>query len=773
MTPRFIARWIPFVLLGFLGATASADMLTIERMFAAPDLSGASLRTPRLSPDGRYVAYLRGGAQNKDRLDLWAYDITAKKHTMLVDASRLVPEERPLSADEAARRERQRTASLSGILEYEFSPDSHSILVPLGGDLYVYDLRAKPESAVRRITQTESFETDAHFSPQGHYLSFIRDQNLVVYDLKSGTERQITHDGGGLISYGMAEFIAQEEMGRTTGYWWSPDDRRIAFTRVDETPVPEAERFEIYADSVRVVKQRYPAAGTNNVLVKLFVSELAKSDTAPVEVDLGSNQDIYLARVDWFHDGQSLAVQRQSRDQKTLTLLRADATRGTTRELITEHSDTWVDLNDELTLLKESAQFIWASSRTGHTHLYLYTDEGKLVHPLTQGEWEIVGEGGERAIRGVDERTGTVYFMSDAETPLERQLYSVSLRAPDAPKRLTQGSGWHAVTMSRDARVFLDTFSTPDRPPSLTLRSTSSGQLAVLVANDVNADHPYAPYMSEHVPTEFGTLKARDGQTLYYQLLKPKRLEPGKRYPVIVDVYGGPGVQRVRRAWGGYPRTNEGFFRQYLVQHGYVVFTLDNRGSGFRGVRFETALYRHMASVEVEDQVTGVQFLKSLPFVDPARIGVFGWSYGGYMALMCMMQAPAEFTAGVSGAPVTDWRLYDTHYTERYMGKPDDNVAGYTAGNVLTYGEKLSGPLLVMHGMADDNVLFTNSTTLFKKLQDLNKPFDMMTYPGSKHGLLRIASTGPHAYETIVRFLDAHLGNAHPSQLTSSTTVSN
>jgi len=765
-TPRFIARSLPLVLLLLAAAftaadPARADMLTIERIFAAPDLSGASLRSPQLSPDGRYVAYLRGGDRNKDRLDLWAYDIAAKRHTLLVDSARLVPEERGLSAEEEARRERQRTSSLSGILEYEFSPDSHSILVPLAGDLYVYDLRAKPEAAVRRITQTESYETDAHFSPRGHFVSFIRDQNLIVYDLTRGEEHAITRDGKGLVSYGTAEFIAQEEMARTTGYWWSPDETHIAFTRVDESPVAEVERFEIYADAVKVVKQRYPAAGARNALVKLFVSPVA-AEGATSEMDLGGNTDIYLARVGWFPDAKSLAVQRQSRDQKTLTLLRIDAATGAARELITERSDTWVDLNDELTLLKKSPQIIWSSTRSGHTHLYLYDYDGKLVRPLTHGDWDVVGEGGERAIRGVDEASGRVYFMSDAETPIERQLYSVSLRDKDAaPKRVTQSAGWHAVTMSKDTQVFLDTVSTPDQPPSLTLRKVSNEPLNVLVANELKPDHPYAPFLAEHLPTEFGTLQSSDGQTLHYQLLKPKKLVPGKRYPVIVDVYGGPGVQRVRRAWGGYPRSNEGFFRQYLAQHGYVVFTLDNRGTGFRGVKFETALYRHMGSVEVEDQVVGVRFLKSLPYVDPARIGVFGWSYGGYMALMCMLQAPGEFAAGVAGAPVTDWRLYDTHYTERYMGTPADNAKGYTASDVLTYADKLAGPLLIMHGMADDNVLFTHSTTLFKRLQDLNKPFDMMTYPGSKHGLLRFASTGPHGYHAVERFFDDHL---HPDK---------
>jgi dipeptidyl-peptidase-4 len=306
--------------------------------------------------------------------------------------------------------------------------------------------------------------------------------------------------------------------------------------------------------------------------------------------------------------------------------------------------------------------------------------------------------------------------------------------------------------------MFLDTFSTPDSPPSLTLRAATGAAVAELVPNRIGPDHPYSPYVSDHLSTEFGTLSAKDGQTLYYQIIKPKNLEPGHRYPVIVDVYGGPGNQRVRKAWGGYPRGNEGFFRQILAQSGYIVFTLDNRGSGSRGVKFETALYHHLGSVEIEDQVTGVEFLRSLPYVDPARIGVSGWSYGGYMTLMCMMQAPDVFAAGVAGAPVTDWKLYDTHYTERFMGTPQSNPDGYAKSSVLHYTDFLKGSLLIIHGMADDNVLFTHSTTLFKKLQDLNEPFEVMTYPGGKHGLLRHADMGRHGYMTIKRFFDRTIG---------------
>ncbi|MGH8308386.1 MAG: S9 family peptidase [Steroidobacteraceae bacterium] len=760
-TPRLVPLLCLSVPLLFGAAGSRAERLTIERIFAAPDLSGASLRSPQISPDGRLVTYLRGKESDKDRLDLWAYDIGARRHRLLVDSAALAPQERALSAEEEQRRERQRIASLSGIVEYRFSRDSRYLLVPLAGDLYLYDLRAQPAAAVRRLTETDSYETDARFSPRGRYVSFVRDQNLVAIELASGSERHITRDGAGLVSFGMAEFIAQEEMNRDTGYWWSPDDARIAFTRVDESPVAEIERFEIHADSVKVVKQRYPAAGARNARVELFVSEVSRGPEPAgdaVRVDLGTNSDVYLARVDWFPDARALAVQRQSRDQKTLALLRADALTGATDELLTERSDTWVELQDELTFLPRSRQFIWPSRRTGYNHLYLYDFHGRLVRPLTSGEWMVVGEAGEAALRGVDHRRGRVYFMANAETPLERHLYAVSLREPNAPpERVTRDTGWHAVRMSNDGRVFLDTFSTPDLPPSVLLRSTDGAILGSLVPNALDESHPYTPYVAEHLPTEFGTLKARDGQVLHYQILKPSNLAAGKRYPVIVDVYGGPGYQRVRNAWGGYPRSNEGFFRQLLAQDGYVVFTLDNRGSGFRGVAFESPLYRKMGSVEVEDQVAGVEFLRTLPYVDPARIGIFGWSYGGYMALMCSMQAPDAFAAAVAGAPVTDWSLYDTHYTERFMEPPQSNPEGYAAGNVLTHAQKLASPLLLVHGMADDNVLFSHSTTLYKRLQDLGKPFDVMSYPGGKHGLLRNADTGPHAYATIRRFLDSHL----------------
>ncbi len=308
------------------GAPAHSGKLPLERLFTAPDLSGPSLRGVKISPNGKLIAYLKGREDDKDRFDLWAYDVSAARHRLLVDSRTLAGADRALSAEEEARRERQRTSAYSGIVEYSFAPDDRHLLIPLNGDLYVYDLTRSGADAVRRLTTTEAYETDARFSPRSHFVSFIRDQNLFVIDLANGTERAITREGGGLVSFGMAEFIAQEEMDRDTGYWWAPDERRIVLARVDESPVAEVERFEIQATGASIVRQRYPATGAANARVDLLVADLGSDALMPLH--LGAEHDIYLPRVDWFPDSRSIAVQRQSRDQKTLELLRFDAAAG-------------------------------------------------------------------------------------------------------------------------------------------------------------------------------------------------------------------------------------------------------------------------------------------------------------------------------------------------------------------------------------------------------------------------------------------------------------
>jgi dipeptidyl-peptidase 4 len=468
-------------------------------------------------------------------------------------------------------------------------------------------------------------------------------------------------------------------------------------------------------------------------------------------IDLGTEQDIYLARVDWLPDGRTLSVQRESRDQRRLDLLFADIGTGQSRTILTETSTTWIDLHHELTFLKHSREFVWASSRDGFQHLYLYDYDGNLIRQLTAGHW-IVDDFRARATMGVDEKKRLIYFTATEKDPTERHLYRTSLDTADAHivHRITQDAGIHAISMSPDTRFYVDNFSSVDSPSEVTLHGSDGRTLAALLENRLDSTHPDAPYLADNSKPEFGSLTAADGQILQYRLFKPDHFDASKRYPAIVDVYGGPGAQRVLKNWSG------ASFIQILTRAGYVVFQLDNRGSAFRGAAFQAPIHDKLGDAEVQDQVQGARWLGSQTFVDPRRIGVWGWSYGGYMTLMLMFKAPDVFRAGIAGAPVTDWSLYDTHYTERYLDDPQNNADGYLNSGVLPFAANLTGKLLIVHGMADDNVLFLNSTKLFRKLQDLGKPFDVMVYPGAKHGLLR-QRDGRHAYGTMLRFFKDNL----------------
>jgi dipeptidyl-peptidase-4 len=728
-----------------LPASGSAERLSIERIFASPDLAGPTLRKLEVSPAGDRVTFLRGKTDDREQLDLWEYNVADAELRLLVDSRQLLPEEGELSDEEKARRERQRIAGLRGIVDYVWSRDGKALLFPLGGDLYHFDLDTAAGSVVKRLTQTEAFETDPQLSPSGTHVAFIRDQNLFAVEIVSGEEHQLTSDGGGLIKNGMAEFIAQEEMDRDTGYWWAPDAGSIAYLQVDQSPVAVSRRYEIYAEKFDVIEQRYPYAGANNVTIKLGVVNLETRQTR--WYDLGEDTDIYIPRVNWLPDNKSLTYQLQSRDQKTLRLRLVDVGRGTQKTLLTERAGTWVDLHDDLYFLKGQASFVWASERSGFKHLYLGDLEGRSLRPLTAGTWSV------DELEGVDEKQGLIYFTAAEASPLEQHLYSQSLDtdAPQSVTRITTEPGTHRIDMNRKGDVFVDSFSSRQQPPRVSLHRADGSRLTWLIENQVDADHPYDPYRESHQQTEFGTLEAEDGQTLHYYLMKPPGFSEDQKYPVFMYLYGGPTGQLVSNSWG-----RRILFEQYMAQQGFVVFVLDNRGTPRRGKDFQTPVYQALGTVEVRDQGQGVEYLKSLPWVDPDRIGLFGWSYGGYMTLMGLMQLPDAWAVGVSVAPVTDWRLYDTHYTERFMARPRENAAGYAAGDVLTYADSLSKPLLIMHGMADDNVLFTNSTKLFKRLQDAGVAFDMMTYPGGKHGLSGQASQ-THAYNQIANYFIQHL----------------
>ncbi|RJF91037.1 S9 family peptidase [Sphingomonas cavernae] len=711
-------------------AETTQQELTLERIFGSPDLNGPRPRALKLSPDGTLVTLLKNRAEDRDRYDLWAIDTKTARASMLVDSAK-IGSGAELSEEEKMQRERARIGGTRGIVAYDWAPDSKSLLVPLDGDLFL----ATRDGKVRRLTETKAGELNATISPKGGFVSFVRDQNLFALDLKSGQEKQLTRDGGGTLSWGVSEFVAQEEMDRTKGSWWSPDDARIAVARVEESGVMIVSRAAIGAEGTKVYDQRYPRAGTPNAKVDLYVMRADGAEA--VKVDLGNDPDYYLARVDWLPDGSALIVQRENRAQTELELLKVDPATGKATPLHTETSKTWINLSNDLRALRDGS-LIWTSERSGFSHIYHWKN-GQWTQ-LTSGDWAV------REVAGVDQAKGRVYFLGNRETPVEQHLYSVDIAKPGAITRLTEAGWWNTAVMDAGATRAIITRSNPSQPEQVYLADASGKRRAWIEENALKGQHPYAPFAESHVAPTFGAMKAADGSTLHYKLLTPK-IEPGKRYPVFVQVYGGPGGGRqVTAGWGG-------GLHQYLVDRDWVVFSVDGRGTPDRGKAFEDQIHKAMGTVEVQDQLAGVAWLKQQAFVDPTKIAIYGWSYGGYMTLKLLEAAPGAYAAGISGAPVTRWELYDTHYTERYMGNPATELAPYAKSGVLGDATKIADPLLLIHGMADDNVVFENSTALMATLQQAGKPFETMVYPGQTH---RVAGDGVsvHLWRTIQNFLD-------------------
>ena len=721
--------------------------LPLERLTDSPDLSGPVVRDLQVSPDGSRVAYLRGADDDRLRQDLWVFERSTGTTRRLIDV-RPLGADQVLSREEEARRERARIAGSKGIGHFQWFPDGRQLLFDVGDDLYLATLTAATEPTLRVIVRGGGI-LDPRVSPKGRYVAFLRGQNLHVLEIATGKLCALTRDGRGTVHNGESEFVAQEEMGQPRGYWWSPDETMIAFKRFDEAPVPIQRRFDIQADATDVVEQHYPLTGGPNVAVRLGVVGVEGGRVR--WIDLGPGADPYIPRVDWLPDSKSLCYQRIGRDQKTLELFRV-VLRGLRQTLVhTDRSSTWIDLHDDLRFLHRRPAFVWASDRDGRKHLDLKALDGTTLHALTAGDWQV------DQVLAVDEDAGLVYVAGDTGTSLEHHVWSVKLDGSNAdrPTLLSERGGSHFADFPRGGsapQLWVDRYSDPATPPRVSVRDLEGHHVAWIEENALDARHPYHRYLDHHVAPEFGTLAADDGTLLNYSLLRPPGFDPARRYPVFVYVYGGPGAQMVVRRW-------ERLFFQAIAQRGYIVFTVDNRGSDRRGRRFSDAIHGRLGDVEVRDQLAGVAWLSRQPGVDAGRIGVMGWSYGGYMTLMLLAKAPpGTFAAGISVAPVTRYELYDTFYTERYLGTPQGNPQGYADSSVFSVLSGLDAPLLLVHGMADDNVLFTNSTALMAALQEAGKPFRLMTYPGGKHGL----STRPmtdHVQRLMADYLDEMVGN--------------
>ena len=721
-----------------LSTTAMADdhmtdtpELTFERVFASPSLNGSSPRAVRFSPDGRYLTLLRNREEDAARYDLWGFDLETREWRMLVD-SEAIGTGRELSEDEKMQRERARVGSLKGIITYQWASDASGVLVPIDGDLYF----AKLDGDVQRLTDTEESELNPKLSPKAGFVSFIRDRQLWVGAV-GGDAAPITAKEDDTIRWGEAEFVAQEEMSRLTGYWWKGDDTRLAVQRTDESPVGIVTRAAIGATGTKVFDQRYPVAGSDNAIVELFVMDPDGGNR--VKVDLGEEADIYIARVNWGPDGM-LYVQRQNREQTVLDMLKVDPATGESEIWFTEKAareDYWINLSDNYRFLKDGS-LLWWSERDGFGNFYRFDGSNwtrltSLKEPVTK-------------LVGINQKNDQLFFTA-VEGVLTEQVYSASLSTASEPKRLTDTDYTNTASMDPTGSLMLVSRSAPDQPTQSYLAGDQGQRLTWVEENALSEEHPYTSYLMGHTMPEYGTIPAEDGTPLHYMMLKPE-MEPGKKYPVFYYHYSGPGPQIVDKGWGG-------ALAQAIVDKGYIYFALDNRGTANRGVDFEQPLYRAMGGVEVRDQKTGAEFLKTLGFVDPDKIALYGWSYGGYMTLKQLQADPGLYAAGISGAPVTKWELYDTHYTERFMGDPREVPEAYETASAIPDATKISDPLLLIHGMADDNVVFENSSELISVLQENNVPFEMMLYPGYTH---RVSGEqiSPHMWNSIFRFLEAH-----------------
>ncbi len=635
---------------------------------------------------------------------------------------------------------------------FQYALDNAAIHFEAGGGHFLFHLRERVLTEIQRPVWDLSPETEglmrglgnsqlARGSYSADYTQFARviDYDIYATDTRTGEERRVTFGGMEGVMNGRPDWLYPEELGQSEGYWWSPDGSKIAYLQWDEREVFQFPIVHDLEPEARLELQRYVKAGETNPIVKLFVVDVASGES--VEVDTNSSDQVYLVQVEWTPDGSEVTFQRLNRKQNVLELMAADPTTGAVRTILTEREDAFVSLTGGLTFL-EGGRFLWTSERTGWRHLYLYDLEGNLIRQLTEGEWPV------SRLSAVAEESGWVFVTGDTNNALETHLFRVRLDGSGF-ERLTEEAGSHSTSVNPTGTFYTDTYSSLIHP-SITRMHTGNGDvvrtMATTSTEGLDALGLEAP---ELVP-----VTAADAVTpLNGMLYKPAGYDPNKAYPLLISVYGGPSGASIRDRY----QTNGG--SQRMAQLGYMVWRMDNRGTGNRGKAFETATYLKLGQVDLADQAAGVKQISQRPYVDGSRVGIYGGSYGGYMSALALLKEPDVFHVGVAGSSVTDWRNYDSAYTERYMWIPQENEEGYDLGSCLTYAENLKGKLLLTHGTTDNNVHPGNTIQLMEALIGAGKTFDLMLYPQQRHG---IGGAGrAHVTQLRLDYFEKHL-NPHP-----------
>ena len=677
------------------------------------------------------TAYTTTQTDSAGHTDLYRVDALSGKTQLLLRGTELVPPgaQQPIAIE-----------------EYRFSTDGMKLLIFTNsarvwrqntkGTYYVWDFTAK---RLIPVSAKPGYQMFAKFSPDGRMVAFVRANNIYMTDLATGGETALTADGGDSVINGTSDWVYEEELDLRDAFRWSPDGGRIAFWRFDQTAIPTF--YLLDADSLypQLVPVRYPKAGMPNSEVKIGVVDVGTRQTT--WVDLGGDKDIYVAAMDFAGSSNEIWLTRLNRHQDRLDLLLADAQRGASRVIMTDRDSAWVDANQPR-WINGGKQFLFVSERDGYDQVYLFNRDGSLLRRVTPGGWDVL------QVYGVDEKKQVLYCGGAIDGPLGRPLVRIGLDGKGLA-RISTEPGTHGIEFDPTFQLYADTYSRSGIPPVQTLRRADGRLVRTLADNAALAAKVTALGL---VRPEFITLKTPDGVELNAWIIKPKGFDPSRRYPLLMNVYGGPGSQTVTDSWGG----ANYLWHQMLARDGYLVASVDNRGTGGRGARFMKLTYLHLGRYESADQIASARWFAAQPYVDPDRIGIWGWSYGGYMSSLSMFRGGGVFKAALAVAPVTDWRFYDTIYTERYMRTPQENPAGYGEGAPLAYADSLKGHFLLVHGTGDDNVHFQNSVRLVERLEAANRQFDMRIYPNKTHAIAG-GNTRENLYGLFTAWLEKNL----------------
>ncbi|MEQ9465960.1 MAG: S9 family peptidase [Ekhidna sp.] len=629
--------------------------------------------------------------------------------------------------------------------DYSFSDDESKVLIMTDRKsiyrrsytavFYIYD---RNSSEAQKLS--EGRQSYATLSPDNTKVAFTRDNNLFYVDLSSKNEVAVTTDGKfNYIINGSTDWVYEEELYLTKAFAWAPDSKRLAYYRMDESGVREY-NMQVWNDGALYpedYRYKYPKAGEDNSVVEIFLYELGSQQKT--KVDIGAETDIYIPRIYWTKNPELLAVQRLNRLQNQLDILHVNAKDGSSKVILTDKSDTYIDFTfcDDLTYLDNGQQFLFSSEKDGYKHFYLYNLDGSLVNQITDGAFEAV------SLVGLDQQKKKLYYISTEDSPLEQHLYSISLSGK-GKKKMSVEAGVHSINMSNDCSYYMDYFSSATTPMQVSLYQTNGNkQIKVMEDNQELAQKIKAYGFADK---EFFQLTTPTGSTLSGFFLKPADFDETKKYPLLIYQYSGPGSQNVSNRWGG----SHFIWHQYLAQNGYIVAVIDTRGTGYRGEAYKKLTYKQLGKYETEDLIFSAKTLADYSYIDESRVGIWGWSYGGYMSSLCILKGNDVFKTAIAVAPVTTWRYYDTIYTERYLQRPQDNPEGYDDNSPNTHADKLNGNFLLVHGTGDDNVHFQNSVALQNELVDAGKQFDSFYYPDRAHGL---GNRRGHLYQMMTEFI--------------------